>query len=132
MNKAIFFFLANLLLAGSFLLPLGDFSLLRDMPRMYDNYTRITTPDELGVIDFIGDYLLNGKELFGNNKHDKCPAHDNDVQFQHEANPLIIALFSRGKLIFPPIKKSNGKHYLFNHNFLALSYSCPIFKPPAA
>jgi hypothetical protein len=41
-------FLASLFLTDSVLLPLGDFSLLRDIPKMYQNYTRITSQEEMG------------------------------------------------------------------------------------
>lgn len=91
-KKIICTFLAGLFLASSVMLPLGDFSLLRDIPRMYGNYTRITSAEERGIIDFIGDYLLHGKDLFGHNNHDKIAAKGGEVQFQHQASPLCVVL----------------------------------------
>lgn len=32
---------------------------------MYRAYEKIVTPDEKGLFDFIGDYLLSGKDLLG-------------------------------------------------------------------
>jgi hypothetical protein len=82
--------LACLFLTGSIMLPMGDFSLTRDIPKMYENYTKITSQQEMGVIDFIGDYLLYGKQIFGHNEHDKVPAKGNEIQFQHQASPLNV------------------------------------------
>jgi len=66
---------------------------MQDIPGMYRNYTRITTQEELGITDFIGDYLLHGKEIFGHNGHDKPENNGNRVQFQHQANPLNVVFF---------------------------------------
>jgi hypothetical protein len=93
-KKITSIFLACMFLTGSTLLPLGDFSLMRDIPGMYRNYAKITTAAELGVIDFIGDYLLHGKEMFGHNKNDKSQNGPNGVQFQHQANPSNIVLLT--------------------------------------
>ncbi|MDB5029864.1 MAG: hypothetical protein JWP71_585 [Mucilaginibacter sp.] len=86
--------MACLLLIGSVIFPLGDFSLTRDLPQMYRNYSKITTSDELGVFDFIGDYLLHGKEIFGHNANDKPQSSGNDVQFQHQPAPFFVVLSS--------------------------------------
>jgi len=84
--------IACFILISSLIFPLGDFSLTRDLPEMYRNYSKITTPEELGVIDFIGDYLLHGKELFGHNANDKQQNAANNVQFQHQPVPFYIVL----------------------------------------
>src|ERR1700712_4267773 len=87
--------LACLFLTGSIMLPMGDFSLVRDIPKMYQNYTKITSQEEMGIVDFIGDYLFYGKQIFGHNEHDKIPAKGNEVQFQHQASPLNIVFLHR-------------------------------------
>lgn len=104
------------------MLPLGDFSLLRDIPRMYGNYTRITSDEERGIIDFIGDYLLHGKDIFGHNDHDKAAAKGGEVQFQHQASPLCVVLanapgtrlflndFRSDYSPFSPVVKASGHH----------------------
>lgn len=123
--------MACFFLAGSVLLPLGDFSLMRDIPGMYRNYTRITTTDEVGVLDFIGDYLLHGKEIFGHNEHDKSQSSTNNVQFQHQANPLIvILLLYRWCAAAVP---ENSKKQLFFYKQVATSvYNNKLFRPPLA
>jgi hypothetical protein len=91
-RKAITLLMACFILTGSVVLPLGDFSLTRDLPEMYRNYSKITTPEELSVFDFIGDYLLHGKEILGHNDHDKPQNGTNTVQFQHQPVPFYVVL----------------------------------------
>jgi len=124
-------FLAGLFLTASVILPMGDFSLMRDIPGMYRNYTKITSPEEMGVIDFIGDYLLYGKQIFGHNERDKVPTKGNDVQFQHQASPLNV-IFAR-----LPVTSFNGSfsvsiHTSFYRPFYTSGYREKLFRPPLA
>jgi len=68
---------------SSVFLPLGDFSLMKDLPEMYRSYEKLAAPEEIGVMDFVGDYLFAGKALLGHNKTDKPESPDMSVQFQH-------------------------------------------------
>ncbi|MEO6631977.1 MAG: hypothetical protein ABIN13_09655 [Mucilaginibacter sp.] len=123
--------LASLFLAGSMILPLGDFSLLRDIPKMYQDYTKITSAEEMGVIDFIGDYLMQGKDLFGHNGHDKTPAKGCDVQFQHQASPLNI-VFSHSPIVPLNMPIVNLVHPVFVPHFYSAEYRYKLFRPPLA
>lgn len=125
------YFLACLFLASSTLLPLGDFSLLRDIPQMYRNYSKITTTDEMGISDFIGDYLLHGKDIFGNNGHDKQQAGNNTVQFQHQANALNIVLTAQALTAFKATETQKN-HILPRHLFCTSDYHAELFRPPLA
>lgn len=73
-------------LAGSLILPLGDFSLLNDLPKMYHSYQKIVAPEECGIFDFVGDYLMNGKVILGHNKNDSPETANSNIQFQHAAS----------------------------------------------
>lgn len=122
-------FFACMFLLSSIVLPLGDFSLLRDIPVMYRNYTRITSADEMGVVDFIGDYLLHGKDIFGHNQHDKVPSKGNEVQFQHQASPLNIVII---KTRIQPVLISDptDKYALSRQQFKTTVYHDELFRPP--
>jgi hypothetical protein len=122
-------FLASLFLTGSLVLPLGDFSLLRDIPKMYRNYTRITSPEEAGVIDFVGDYLLYGKQIFGHNEHDKIPAKGNDVQFQHQASPLNIVFLHR-TITLLAASHAVITYTMYAPVFYSGDYRTKLFRPP--
>ena len=123
--------MAGLFLTSSFILPLGDFSLLRDIPQMYRNYTRITCTEEMGALDFIGDYLMHGKDIFGHNEHDKVPAKGDDVQFQHQASPLSI-VFSDSPVVLITAPVSVLTHPLFIQQFYNANYRSELFRPPLA
>ena len=59
---------------------MGDFSLMTDLPGMYRTYEKFITADEVGVIDFVGDYLLGGKSLLNHNHADKPESRGLSVQ----------------------------------------------------
>jgi hypothetical protein len=124
-------FLVCLFLVSSFILPLGDFSLMRDIPNMYRNYTKITTDEELGVLDFVGDYLMHGKELFGNNAHDKPQTNTNNVQFQHQANPLLAEI---PLIVFRLVNLPQNRAAQPISNILQATtdYQNECFRPPLA
>jgi hypothetical protein len=120
--------LATFFLSGSILLPLGDFSLMNDLPQMYRSYTKIVK-EEPDVIDFIGDYLMNGKELLGHNQHDAPQKQDTAIQFQHQANSLNIVLI---QLYFPVLNIAETyKKYAIQQQIIQTStYQNKLFRPP--
>ena len=83
-KKVLAYFLGVYFLLGSIVLPLGDFSLIRDLPRMYHAYEKLADPNERGIADFIGDYLLGGKMIFGHNKNDAPENGKSTIRNQHE------------------------------------------------
>jgi hypothetical protein len=122
--------LSAYLLAGSILLPLGDFSLLKDLPRMYRAYAAITS-EKPNLVDFVGDYLLSGKMLLGHNKHDAQPRQSTDFQFHHQASPLLVVLpmFTYPTVWFVPATQ----HYVVPlHCGATLHFTVPLFRPPLA
>lgn len=131
LNKLVTYFLSCLFLTGSILLPLGDFSLMQDIPSMYRNYVHITTQEELSVTDFIGDYLLHGKEIFGHNGHDKAENDGNRVQFQHQANPLNVVFF---KSCFCVVNVAENwvKHLVYRKRSATCEFHDELFRPPLA
>ena len=128
-KRIVTFGIASLLLMGSVVFPLGDFSLARDLPEMYRNYSKITTPEELGLIDFIGDYLLHGKEIFGHNIQDKPQNSTNNVQFQHQPAPFSVVLTP-----VYPLKIATPLH-IKNHLIIPVpanisGFKSTLFRPP--
>jgi len=127
-TRTIASFLACLFLAGSTLLPLGDFSLMRDLPGMYQSYTKVVK-EEPDVLDFIGDYLLHGKEIFGHNKHDATPQNESGLQFQHQANSLTVVVSQLG--FEPHHLPISRKAYPQQRDSICTSdYQNELFRPP--
>lgn len=104
---------------------------MRDIPKMYQNYSKVTCAEELGVVDFIGDYLLHGKQIFGHNERDKAPAKGSEVQFQHQANPPNVVFSQLYQILFiiPFILLS---HSSFNELIYSSDYKSKLFRPPLA
>jgi len=96
MKVVVCFVMGCMFLLSGFLLPLGDFSLMRDIPKMYHIYQKVVDKDESGIDDFIGDYLLHGKDLLDHNKHDKLPK--GGIHFQHQANFMFVVLLTQAVL----------------------------------
>lgn len=118
--------LACFFLAASTLLPLSDFSLMKELPRMYRSYCNLKAGGEPDVIDFTGDYLLGGKDLLGHNKHDAPVKDDGSLQFQHQASAFLIVLLqaktayvllpetvATPAIIYPPVFTSEYQNTLF-------------------
>lgn len=118
-------------LIGGMVLPLGDFSLMRDIPRMYHNYKKIVTDDDAGALDFIGDYLLHGKEIFDNNAHDKPQTATNNVQFPHPVNPLMVVLF-RTCFYTITLPQPLQKHKAYFKAVATTGFKNSLFRPPLA
>ncbi|MGF7079111.1 hypothetical protein [Mucilaginibacter gilvus] len=122
--------LACYFLAGSVIFPLSDFSLMRDLPAMYRSYCEVKagTPD---ICDFVGDYLLHGKELFGNNAHDAQPKNGGALQFQHQPTLSIFFVEHVFRLFtitsHPIINKP-----IYNILFYTSEYHHEHFRPPIA
>ena len=130
-KKLIILWIACFFLGSSIVLPLGDFALLRDIPQMYHNYEKIATGKDVGITDFVGDYLLHGKELLGHNKRDKPQTSSNNVQFQHSPNPLTILLFVRISAI-PQLLQVLSKPPFFNNIAPTSDYQNTLLRPPLA
>jgi len=126
---AIFF--ACFFFIGSITLPLGDFSLMTDLPGMYHTYEKLTTPDEVGVLDFVGDYLLGGKSLLNHNHADKPESRSLSVQFQHQASNFS---FFEQHFYIPRLSIN---HFKIDHVASAISvettdFHAELFRPPLA
>lgn len=111
-KKALAYFISFYFLLGSIVLPLGDFSLIRDLPQMYHAYEKLADPNERGIVDFMGDYLLGGKAIFGHNKNDIPENGKSTIQFQHAAgfcsivsihSPTITAIVTDAVITHPNV-----------------------------
>ena len=121
--------LACFFLAGSILLPLGDFSLMNDLPGMYRAYEKLATPEEIGVIDFVGDYLLGGKALLNHNHRDKPETRGIAVQFQHSATSYSF-LKSQIHLSYIVIEDIAITHTLITILVKTSDFHPELFRPP--
>lgn len=120
--------LGLLFLTGSCILPLGDFSLMNDLPSMYKDYCklRVGEPD---VLDFIGDYVMGGKDMLGHNAEDRPAKPGAPIQYQHQAG---ISLFYVQPEISLAVKAGSAVSEYPNHSHtIHLSeYHRELLRPP--
>lgn len=131
LKKLILYYFTCIFLAGSIMLPLGDLSLMSDLPGMYHNYNKLTTPEEAGVFDFIGDYLLGGKALLGHNKNDKPETQSSAVQFQHTPAGFNF-LYSRAETASLFIDDIKISHTQLQIPINTTEFHPELFRPPLA
>ena len=123
--------LACIFFASSILLPLSDFSLMPDLGIIYKTYKTVVK-EEPGLIDFVGDYLLNGKVLLGHNKFDAPSNHTPGLQFQHQANTLLVLIFMSffflfSDIVYISISKPSYRQSLYNSGFYLKLFRPPVF-----
>jgi hypothetical protein len=127
-RRIIALMMTGQLLFGSIALPLGDFSLLKQLPAMYQAYEKVAAPDEKGILDFVGDYLLNGKALLGHNQHDQT-SNSGDLQFQHAV--AFAMIIHPGSPLASPVLMQASPVYSAIYLPAALSdYHPSLFRPP--
>ncbi len=118
-------------LTGSMLLPLGDFSLMKDLPQMYKAYQKLAPHEEQDVFDFVGDYLLNGKAILGHNKHDAPESSQSGVQYQHSAGFCSI-LVVHFQLNAVAVNEHEIIHKQTNLPVNTSDFHPELFRPPLA
>ena len=122
-------YLICVFLIGSSILPLGDFSLANDLPKMYQSYTKLANPEEVGIIDFVGDYLFAGKVLLGHNKKDKSENASTSIQFQHAPTGFNL-VYGRVETICIFIKDFKITHNQLKNPIETTGFHPELFRPP--
>lgn len=112
-------------------MPLGDLSLMNDLPGMYQQYKKLANPKEISIADFVGDYILAGKVLLGHNRHDKPETPSNNVQFQHSPT-TINYLFKQFALPNLLVQDMPVCYPRFKNRKNIIEFHPELFRPPLA
>ena len=128
-KKGIAIVLSIYFMLSSTLLPKGDFALLTDLPAMYQRYTQIDDPKDIGVIDFMFDYLLNAEAILGADNYNSRPVPYNAVQFQHEAN-FLTCVIPHTYPQFLTVITLNTTHYISDEKLTPTAFANEILRPP--
>jgi len=129
LKRGAAFILSFWFLAGGAVLPLSDFSLMKDLPVMYHAYEKVASPEEVGVFDFIGDYLLAGKTILDHNKNDKPQSADAALQFQHSPNGSHLSFFKL-ELPYPSHENLTIRYTQLNNAIELTDFHAELFRPP--
>jgi len=130
MRRVVAFLMMGHLLLSSMILPLSDFSLLKELPRMYHAYQKVASPHEQCIVDFVGDYLLGGKDLLGHNKHDR-PIKTDAMQFGH-ATVFAYVVYRYSVTVSRINAAETARHNVLHLPGKPTDYQSSLFRPPLA
>lgn len=119
---------------GTIFFPMGDFSVIENLPKMYA-HCKATEDKDMTPLDFVTDHLINIDSLFDqHSKGDEQKPHKPfEYNLHHSISQFIQELKSfdfKGEKIFvssDQIKISNYKNTLYSHNVIASIFRPPIF-----
>jgi len=128
LNKVVKIFLLIVYTFGTFCFPLGDYSIIGDLPAMYQ-HCKATEDKDLTPFDFVTDHLLNLDGLF--DKHD-----NGDQQKPHKAIPnyhnsqTTFYFITNISYSTTPFYLVDVKPLMRSLNFIPSNYVTLIFRPP--
>jgi hypothetical protein len=117
-------------LAGTMLLPAGDFSTLPDLPKMYVDCKTIEDPD-MDLPDFITEHLLmvDIGSLFENGVPEPNEKPHQPIQFHHQIVQISLVAQVENveckpvQVVIPPASIQTDEIYI-------ASYAASVFRPP--
>jgi hypothetical protein len=112
---------------GTLLLPMGDFSVLPDLPRMFAHCRETEDPD-LDIADFVEEHLLQLDDLMGEAPEPGDKPHQ-PVQFHHVNVPITIAAPQVLAAVELPILTEPQQPFVVDEVYLA-DYPASVFRPP--
>ncbi len=113
---------------GTFCLPQGDFSVMADLPSMYQ-HCKATEDKDMTPFDFVTDHLLNIDGLF--DKHDDGDQQRPHAPFQvHHTTMQMFVVTPQNKV---SVRNPNSRDYsipFFAESVYPDGFSSLVFRPP--
>lgn len=119
---------------GTIFLPMGDFSVIKDFPKMYE-HCKATEDVDMTVVDFITDHLINIDVIFDKhpNGDDQKPHNNLDFKLGNYTIALFFQEFNTLKfktakiVIESNVLISNYKEPIYSFNHIHFIFHPPIF-----
>jgi hypothetical protein len=130
LKKAVNIFLLAFYSFGTFCLPLGDFSVLQDIPEMY-RHCKATEDKDMTPLDFITDHLVNIDGIF--DKHDsgdEQKPHE-PQQKEHQGQPIVFFV-THFAFAIKQIIPFQVNPAIPSDTFIPSDYISKTFRPPIA
>ncbi len=132
MQKSFFILFSIYFLLGNMLLPLGDFSQHNYIGSMYE-HCKQTEDNDMTVLDFITDHLLNIDCIFDEHKDgDEQKPHNFPKHQQWHTSPNYFCtpkldfIYKKIKQLYSPLHNQETIY----HNLYSFSFYNKIFHPP--
>jgi hypothetical protein len=113
---------------GTFCLPQGDFSVIGDLPEMYQ-HCKATEDKDMTPLDFITDHLINIDGIF--DKHDNGDEQKphTPIQLHHTlAQPTFIT--QRFEITFQKPLPHKNDFPIYTEGFYFSDFTSFVFRPP--
>ena len=126
--KALNIFLLAFYLFGTLCLPMGNFSVIQDLPQMY-NHCKTTEDKDMTPFDFITDHLINIDCIFDkHNNGDEQKPHT-PIQFHHLQIQTTFIVQQFDSLIKKPMLLISKLPICLEICYFS-DYISKIFRPP--
>jgi hypothetical protein len=128
--KTLKIFFISFYTLGTFCLPMGNFSVLPNLPEMY-SHCRAQEDKDLTPFDFVTDHLLNFDGMF--DKHDNGDEQKPHIPIQTQNHTQITLFQFISPFTFKPttFKNIEPKEIIYSsENLLASNFTSKVFHPP--
>jgi len=129
MKQAAAVFILSYFFLGSFILPQGDFSVLPQLPKMYQ-HCKLTEDPDMNIFDFVTDHLLDFDSAFGIHETEENEKPHSPVPFQNQRHQSV---FNHVRMIFS-CSFTEIQNFIPAHFISVLipdNFSRGIFHPPS-
>jgi hypothetical protein len=113
---------------GIFCLPLGDFSLLTQLPEMYQ-HCKATEDKDMNIVDFITDHLINIDGMFDKHQNGDDQKPHTPFPFHHVQDLGYSSHLLKQSLVQPVLHFC--KPVTYKEDRYSSDYIFKIFHPPA-
>jgi hypothetical protein len=113
-----------------FMLPMGDFSALKDLPEQY-RHCRDTEDQDMTFIDFITDHLINIDCLF--DKHENGDKQKPHSPYQHHHQSFSVSIthkYTTDRITKPGFPEPKKLFAAVPSDDYSFQFSFTIFHPP--
>jgi hypothetical protein len=128
--KALKIFFIIFYTLGTFCLPMGNFSVLPDLPEMY-SHCKGHEDKDMTPFDFVTDHLLNLDGMF--DKHDNGDEQKPHIplQTQNHSQITLFQFISPFTFKSSSFKSSEPKEIIYSSEKISVSnYTSKVFHPP--
>ncbi|MCB0526296.1 MAG: hypothetical protein H6576_13200 [Lewinellaceae bacterium] len=130
MKRITAIFMLLYITIGKLFLPMGDFSVLPDLPAMYV-HCKESEHHDMNPIDFITDHLINVDGFFDEHGHDDDQKPHHPYPLHHLPTQTLLFALNIVEISFT--KTELFEKYIqpgYNNEFYVSNYLDSIFKPP--
>ena len=113
-------------LFGTMCLPIGDFSMMADLPKMFQ-HCKATEDADLDIFDFVTDHLMDFDSVFDIHEQGEKPHQSNAVSHTIQQVNFVSPVFD---FIFCEKKITKIVQPILISNFIQTDFLASVFRPP--